>query len=109
MHIKNNHEGKLECDGCNFRADTIKAIEDQEKNFHGTIDGEMPMAETRDELQKQVDQLFDFGGREGGKRKRPTALWTPKLKNSGHLENSGAGQKRYNAKIVKAHSPDLIH
>ena len=109
MHIKNNHEGKLECDECNFRADTIKAIEDHEKNFHGTIDGEMPMAETRDELQKQIDQLFDFGGREGGKRKRPTALWTPKLKNSGQLENSGAGQKRYNAKIVKAHSPDLIH
>ena len=67
------------------------------------------MAETRDELQKKIDQLFDFGGREGGKRKRPTALWTPKLKNSGQLENSGAGQKRYNAKIVKAHSPDLIH
>ena len=67
------------------------------------------MAETRDELQKQIDQLFDYDGREGGKRKRPTALWTPKLKNSGQLENSGAGQKRYNAKIVKAHSPDLIH
>ena len=109
MHIKNNHEGKLECNECNFRADIIKAIKDHEKNFHGTIDGEMPMAETRDELQKQIDQLFDFGGREGGKRKRPTALLTSKLKNSGQLENSGAGQKRYNAKIVKAHSPDLIH
>ena len=38
------------------------------------------LAETRDELQKQIDQLFDFGGREGGKRQRPTALLTPKLK-----------------------------
>lgn len=43
MHIKNNHEGKLECDECNFRADTVKAIEDHEMNFHGTIDGEMPI------------------------------------------------------------------
>ena len=64
------------------------------------------MAETRDELQKQVDQLFDFGGREGGKRKRPTALLTPQLKKA---RTTGAGQKRYNANSVKAHSPDLIH
>ena len=64
------------------------------------------MAETREELQKQIDQLFDFGGREGGKQKRPTALLTPKLKKG---RTTGAGQKRYNAMIVKAHSPDLIH
>ena len=34
LHIKNNHKGKLKCDECNNRANTVKVIEDREKEFH---------------------------------------------------------------------------
>ena len=33
LHIKNNHTGKLKCDMCNFRTNTIKKIEEHEQNW----------------------------------------------------------------------------
>ena len=78
LHIKNNHEGKLKCDDCNFKADTVKVIEDHEKEFHGTIDGEQPLTESRRaRAMEQIDNLFDFGRRD---KRKPTELLTPKVK-----------------------------
>ena len=31
--------GKLECDECNFRSNTLRKLEDHEREMHGPVDG----------------------------------------------------------------------
>ena len=68
LHIKNNHTGKLKCDMCNFRTNTIKKIEEHEQNLHGLIDGEAVMEE-RTGLLAMVENIFDFGNQKKNQKK----------------------------------------
>ena len=88
LHIKNNHVGKLKCDECNFRGNTIKVMEDHEKKFHGTVDGE----ESLTEAMEQVQNLFDFGRRE---KRKPTQLLTPKVKKAKRTVKVSNGTQRF--------------
>ena len=87
LHIKNNHKGKLKCDECNYRANTVKVIEDHKKEFHSNMD--VPLTETTgaNKGMELVAKVFDFGRKE---KRKPTELLTPKVKKAkrtGHLYN----------------------
>ena len=68
LHIKNNHTGKLKCDQCAFRTNTIRKIEEHEQNLHGLIDGEAVLEE-RTGLLAMVENIFDFGNQKKNQKK----------------------------------------
>ena len=78
LHIKNNHKGKLKCEACNYRCNTIRKIEEHERDHHGPIDGES-VTEERIGGMEMIENIFDFGNQK--KRKpNPTQLLKSKQK-----------------------------
>ena len=63
-------------------------MEDHEKKFHGTVDGE----ESLTEAMEQVQNLFDFGRRE---KRKPTQLLTPKVKKAKRTVKVSNGTQRF--------------
>ena len=59
LHIKNKHKGKLKCD---YRANTVKVIEDHEKEFHSNM--EVSLTETTGTNKGM--ELVDFGWKKKG-------------------------------------------
>ena len=69
-HIKNNHVGKLKCDECNYRANTIRKLEHHERDLHGPVDGEPVLGEANNAMDL-VENIFAFGKK---RKPKPTQL-----------------------------------
>ena len=64
LHIKNNHKGKLKCEECNYRANTVKVIEDHKKEFHSNMGVSLTETTGVDKGMELVAKVFDFGRKE---------------------------------------------
>ena len=53
------------CDECNFRSNTVRKLEDHEREMHGPVDGE-----PREEIgaRKMIEDVLDFGN---NKKRKP--------------------------------------